>query len=102
MERVPMLAEGYEKLTADLQVLRQERPRIVDAVEEARAHGDLSENADTSSFLSWQRDFAARYWQASQPGSSIAQNLMSVAAVGVCAAAICAGLEVIAKRGVIA
>ena len=46
MERVPMLAEGYEKLTADLQALRQERPRIVDAIEEARAHGDLSENAE--------------------------------------------------------
>lgn len=41
-----MLAEGYEKLTADLQALRQERPRIVDAIEEARAHGDLSENAE--------------------------------------------------------
>ena len=46
MERVPMLAEGYEKLTADLQILRQERPKIVDAIEEARAHGDLSENAE--------------------------------------------------------
>ncbi|WP_121119194.1 transcription elongation factor GreA [Croceibacterium ferulae] len=46
MERVPMLAEGYEKLTADLKAFRQERPRIVDAIEEARAHGDLSENAE--------------------------------------------------------
>lgn len=46
MERVPMLAEGYEKLTADLQALRQERPKIVDAIEEARSHGDLSENAE--------------------------------------------------------
>jgi len=46
MERVPMLAEGYEKLTADLKALRLERPRIVDAIEEARAHGDLSENAE--------------------------------------------------------
>ena len=46
MEKVPMLAEGYEKLTADLKVLRAERPRIVDAIEEARAHGDLSENAE--------------------------------------------------------
>ena len=45
MEKVPMLAEGYEKLTADLKVLRAERPKIVDAIEEARAHGDLSENA---------------------------------------------------------
>ncbi len=32
-----MLAEGYEKLTADLKVLRAERPKIVDAIEEARA-----------------------------------------------------------------
>ena len=46
MEKVPMLAEGYERLTADLKVLRAERPRIVDAIEEARAHGDLSENAE--------------------------------------------------------
>lgn len=46
MEKVPMLAEGYEKLTADLKALRLERPRIVEAIEEARAHGDLSENAE--------------------------------------------------------
>jgi transcription elongation factor GreA len=46
MEKVPMLAEGYERLTADLKVLREERPRIVEAIEEARAHGDLSENAE--------------------------------------------------------
>jgi transcription elongation factor GreA len=46
MEKVPMLAEGYERLTADLKVLRAERPKIVDAREEARAHGDLSENAE--------------------------------------------------------
>ena len=41
-----MLAEGYETLTAELKALREERPRIVDAIEEARAHGDLSENAE--------------------------------------------------------
>jgi transcription elongation factor GreA len=46
MEKVPMLAEGYEKLTADLKTLRAERPKIVEAIEEARAHGDLSENAE--------------------------------------------------------
>ena len=46
MEKVPMLAEGYEKITADLKALRAERPLIVDAIEEARAHGDLSENAE--------------------------------------------------------
>ena len=41
-----MLAEGYEKLTADLQYLRQERPKVVDQIEEARSHGDLAENAE--------------------------------------------------------
>lgn len=41
-----MLAEGFEKLTAELKALREERPKIVDAIEEARAHGDLSENAE--------------------------------------------------------
>lgn len=46
MDKVPMLAEGYEKLTADLKALRAERPKIVEAIEEARAHGDLSENAE--------------------------------------------------------
>ncbi len=46
VEKLPMLAEGYEKLLGELKALREERPRIVDAIEEARAHGDLSENAE--------------------------------------------------------
>ena len=46
VEKVPMLQEGYEKLSAQLQTLKAERPLIVDAIEEARAHGDLSENAE--------------------------------------------------------
>ncbi len=46
IEKVPMLAEGYEWLIAELKTLRAERPLIVDAIEEARAHGDLSENAE--------------------------------------------------------
>jgi len=46
VEKLPMLAEGFERLSADLKALREERPRIVDAIEEARAHGDLSENAE--------------------------------------------------------
>ena len=46
VEKLPMLADGYERLTAELKALREERPRIVEAIEEARAHGDLSENAE--------------------------------------------------------
>ncbi len=46
VEKLPMLAEGYERQFAELKALREERPRIVDAIEEARAHGDLSENAE--------------------------------------------------------
>ena len=46
VEKVPMLQEGHEKLETELKALKEERPRIVDAIEEARAHGDLSENAE--------------------------------------------------------
>ncbi len=46
VEKLPMLQEGYERQLAELKALREERPRIVDAIEEARAHGDLSENAE--------------------------------------------------------
>ena len=46
VEKLPMLAEGYERQLAELKALREERPRIVDAIEVARAHGDLSENAE--------------------------------------------------------
>jgi transcription elongation factor GreA len=46
VEKMPMLQAGYEKLSAQLRDLKAERPQIVDAIEEARAHGDLSENAE--------------------------------------------------------
>ena len=46
-EKVPMLEEGHRKLTDELRRLRiEERPAIVEAIEVARAHGDLSENAE--------------------------------------------------------
>ena len=46
VDKMPMLQEGYDKLSAELKRLKIERPEIVDAIEEARAHGDLSENAE--------------------------------------------------------
>jgi transcription elongation factor GreA len=47
MERVPMTVEGHQALEAVLQRLKsEERPRIIQAIAEARAHGDLSENAE--------------------------------------------------------
>ncbi|HVJ78284.1 MAG TPA: transcription elongation factor GreA [Hyphomicrobium sp.] len=47
MERVPMTLEGHKNLEQELQRLKAvERPRIIAAISEARAHGDLSENAE--------------------------------------------------------
>ncbi|AYJ85584.1 transcription elongation factor GreA [Sphingomonas paeninsulae] len=45
-EKMPMLIEGQRMLIADLSRLKAERPEIIDSIEEARAHGDLSENAE--------------------------------------------------------
>ncbi|MFO0541961.1 MAG: transcription elongation factor GreA, partial [Phenylobacterium sp.] len=47
MEKVPMTAEGYHALDEDLKRLKTiERPSVIAAIAEARAHGDLSENAE--------------------------------------------------------
>lgn len=47
IEKVPMLAEGHALLLKQLKQLKEvERPENVEAIEEARAHGDLSENAE--------------------------------------------------------
>jgi len=46
-DKVPMLAEGHLKLETELRQLKKfERPSIIEAIEAARAHGDLSENAE--------------------------------------------------------
>ena len=47
MTRKPMTSKGAERLREELKRLKQsERPRIIQAIAEARAHGDLSENAE--------------------------------------------------------
>jgi transcription elongation factor GreA len=47
LDRVPVTREGYEALKKELENLRKiERPQNIKAIEAARAHGDLSENAE--------------------------------------------------------
>jgi len=47
MKRAPLTKVGSEKLRVELKRLKtEERPRIIQAIAEARAHGDLSENAE--------------------------------------------------------
>ncbi len=47
MERIPITKEGYEALKKELEhIKRVERPENIKAIEEARSHGDLSENAE--------------------------------------------------------
>ncbi|MCH7806128.1 MAG: transcription elongation factor GreA [Proteobacteria bacterium] len=46
-DKSPMLQEGYDALKDELRHLKvEERPDIIAAIEEARGHGDLSENAE--------------------------------------------------------
>ncbi len=45
--KYPITREGYESLKKDLEILRNtKRPKILLAIDEARAHGDISENAE--------------------------------------------------------
>ena len=47
VDKVPMTVPGYAALEAELKRRQQEeRPRIIQAISEARSHGDLSENAE--------------------------------------------------------
>jgi transcription elongation factor GreA len=44
--KYPMTPQGYEKLKEELRQTRAERPKLAQIIEEAREHGDLSENAE--------------------------------------------------------
>ena len=46
-DKIPMTSVGYDQLNEELKKLKfEDRPAIVAAIEEARGHGDLSENAE--------------------------------------------------------
>ena len=47
METIPITREGYEALKKEIEKIKKiDRPMNIKAIEEARAHGDLSENAE--------------------------------------------------------
>ena len=47
MDRFPITREGYNRLRTELQRLeKKERPQVIQAIAEAREHGDISENAE--------------------------------------------------------
>ena len=47
MNKIPMTANGYDNLQKELKkLLNEDRPNIIEAIAEARSHGDLSENAE--------------------------------------------------------
>jgi transcription elongation factor GreA len=47
MQRVPLTPDGFRRLQEELdRLLKVDRPRNIQAIAEARAHGDLSENAE--------------------------------------------------------
>jgi transcription elongation factor GreA len=50
MDRIPITKEGFEKIKAELEKLKSvDRKEIIEAIKEARGHGDLSENAEYDS-----------------------------------------------------
>lgn len=47
MDKIPMTKQGHETLSAELNELKKvQRPQVIEDIAEARAHGDLSENAE--------------------------------------------------------
>ena len=61
MSTIPMTAQGAERLREELNRLKSEdRPRIIQAIAEAREHGDLKENAEYHAAKERQAELAAR------------------------------------------
>ena len=67
VDRIPMSKDGYEKLKAQLDTMKnEEMPRIAEQIAAARDFGDLSENAEF--------DAAARPRGCSRPGSTTSRT----------------------------
>lgn len=61
MDRIPITREGYETLKKELAHIKAvERPKNIKAIEEARGHGDLSENAEFDAAKDRQRFLESR------------------------------------------
>jgi transcription elongation factor GreA len=61
MERIPITKEGLERIKGELDHMKKvERPQNIRAIEEARAHGDLSENAEYHAAKEMQSFLAGR------------------------------------------
>ena len=61
MERIPITKEGLAALRTELERIKKiDRPENIKAIEEARAHGDLSENAEFEAAKDRQRFLEAR------------------------------------------
>ena len=74
LTRTPLTKEGQAKLEEELQYLKNnERPAIIKAIAEARAHGDLSENAEYTSAKEKQRFIEGRIQEL--------ENILSVAEI---------------------
>jgi transcription elongation factor GreA len=61
MQRIPMTPDGQKKLQEELKRLKSvERPKIVQEIEDARGHGDLSENAEYDAAKERQQQISRR------------------------------------------
>jgi transcription elongation factor GreA len=64
VQRTPMTREGHARLQQELEQLKRvDRPAIIKAIAEARAHGDLSENAEYHAAKERQGFIEARIWE---------------------------------------
>ena len=63
-QKIPMTKDGYDKLKRELdRIIKIERPKNIKDIEEARAHGDLSENAEYHAAKERQGHLDAKKWE---------------------------------------